>query len=134
MNESEFFFGKTATPEMAAPSQPDDTDQRLKIISVSAMWIVSMMNWSRNPTTQCLLSLPQAAEIPPDCQVVSVMPDWFDQTLHVMIRHPSFEPLPLGMRPPIIGCFEAHACWRVVPNPSHILERVKDDHQNITTT
>lgn len=84
----------TAT-EKPIETKPDDLDRRLRILRVDPAVIVRLCNWRR-----CGIGaytwLPLVPGLPGDVEFVSVRDDFERRQLAFTLRHPSFDPVPMG--------------------------------------
>lgn len=102
MNRRDFLKSSAATPALAAGLHElpkDDSNRRLKILQCDPHLVVMVLNWQRNPTSAiCITDAPQ---IPNDVEIVSVYANWESRSMDVMVRHPSFDVVPVGAKPPV---------------------------------
>ncbi len=76
-------------------------ERRLKILQVDPRYIVDLLNQAAHP--QRFMRIPAGEQIPEDVVVVSVNADWSSNTIELLLASDQFEPVELGMSPPVVG-------------------------------
>jgi len=76
-------------------------ERRLKILRVDPRHIVDLLNQARNVCR--FMKVPVGEQVPDDAVVVTVNADWSSNTIELLLASDQFEPVELGMSPPVVG-------------------------------